>query len=151
MIRMITKKKYELNKNFSHDLKAGVIREEKLAEILADKPIEVKTEMGMWQNTGNLAIEIEFDGKPSGLYKTESEYWWHNLEVRNEEYMSLMFKVEVLKTIVKKIEDNYPHRIVMGGDDDLSKLALVPLAGLFFLKEKDLNWRKPPANKKGGK
>ena len=44
---MITKKKYELNKNFSHDLKAGVIREEKLAEILADKPIEVKTEMGM--------------------------------------------------------------------------------------------------------
>ena len=36
----------------------------------------------------------------------------------------------------------------MGGDDNLSKLVLVPLAGLFFLKEKDLNWRKAPANKK---
>ncbi len=148
MIRMITKKKYELNKNFSHDLILGEIREKKLAEILANKPIEVKTEMGMWKNTGNLAIEIEFDGKPSGLYKTESEYWWHNLEVRNEEYMSLFFKVATLKEIVEKIVEDYPHRVKMGGDDNLSKLVLVPLAGLFFLKEKDLNWRKAPANKK---
>tara|TARA_Y100000401_G_scaffold20585_1_gene13746 strand:+ start:334 stop:777 length:444 start_codon:yes stop_codon:yes gene_type:complete len=146
---MITKKKYELNKNFTHDLILGEIREKKLAEILANKPIEVKTEMGVWQEKGNLAIEIEFDGEPSGLYKTHSEYWWHNLEVRNEAYMSLFFKVDILKAIVKKIEDKYPHRIVMGGDDNLSKLVLVPLAGLFFLKEKDLNWREAPANKKG--
>ena len=128
---MIVKKKYELNKNFKHDLIAGVVREERVVEILQNKPIEVKTEMGKWSDTGNIAIEVAFDRKKSGLAKTESEYWWHTLEVNGEEIAHLVFPVEKLKQVITKMRQNGTIRIVHGGDDNLSKMVLVPLKELF--------------------
>ena len=44
-------------KKFDLDLEYGSIREEKVAEMLTDKKIEVKSERGMWMKTGNIAIE----------------------------------------------------------------------------------------------
>ena len=35
--------------------------------MLQDKKIEVKSERGMWLKTGNIAIEFESYGKPSGI------------------------------------------------------------------------------------
>ena len=55
------------NDNFAYDLAFGRIREQRPSEILLNKKIEVKTERGKWLDTGNLAIEIEYRGKPSGL------------------------------------------------------------------------------------
>ena len=110
---------------------AGVVREERVGEILQNKPIEVKTEMGKWSDTGNIAIEVAFDGKKSGLAKTESEYWWHTLEVNGEEIAHLVFPVEKLKQVITKMRQNGTIRIVHGGDDNLSKMVLVPLKELF--------------------
>ena len=74
------------NDNFAYDLEFGRIREQRLSEILLNKKIEVKTERGKWVDTGNLAIEIECRGKPSGLAATEAEYWMHILEVNGKEF-----------------------------------------------------------------
>ena len=41
-----------------------------VADMLQDKKIEVKSERGMWLKTGNIAIEYESYGKPSGISST---------------------------------------------------------------------------------
>ncbi len=49
----------ENRKKFDLDLEYGQVREDKVAEMLQDKKIEVKSERGMWMNTGNIAVEYE--------------------------------------------------------------------------------------------
>ena len=69
----------ENRKKFDIDLEYGKVREKQVADMLQDKKIEVKSERGMWQKTGNIAIEFESYGKPSGIRATEADYWFHNL------------------------------------------------------------------------
>ena len=49
----------ENRKKFDLDLTYGEIREEKIAEMLTNKKVEVKSERDIWQNTGNICIEYE--------------------------------------------------------------------------------------------
>ena len=96
--------------------------------MLENKKIEVKTERGMWTDTGNIAIEFESYGKPSGINATEADYWFHNLAVDDEVYCTLVFETEILRKIVEELDD---HRIVKGGDNWASKMYLVNLSKLF--------------------
>ena len=100
-------------KKFDIDLKYGTIREEKIAEMLTNKKIEVKSERDMWMKTGNICIEYESWNKPSGIKATESDYWFHNLCIGDNEYCTLVFKT------------------VSGGDNKASKMYLVNLQKLF--------------------
>ena len=118
----------EDRKKFDLDLQYGSIREEKVAEMLTDKKIEVKSERGMWMKTGNIAIEYESWRKPSGIMATESDYWFHNLCVGDNEFCTLVFKTDVLKTIVDKLDY---FKTVSGGDNNASKMYLVNLQKLF--------------------
>ena len=43
-------------KKFDIDLSFGKVREKRVADMLQDKKIEVKSERGMWMRTGNIAI-----------------------------------------------------------------------------------------------
>ena len=86
-------------KKFDLDLQYGKIREDKIAEMLTNKKIEVKSERGMWMKTGNIAIEYESYKKPSGIRATESDYWFHNLCVGDNEFSTLVFKTDNLKLI----------------------------------------------------
>ena len=115
-------------KKFDLDLEYGSIREEKVAEMLTVKKIEVKSERGMWMKTGNIAIEYESWRKPSGIMATESDYWFHNLCVGDNEFCTLVFKTDVLKTIVDKLDY---FKTVSGGDNNASKMYLVNLQKLF--------------------
>ncbi len=115
-------------KKFDIDLEFGSIREDKVAEMLCNKRIEVKSERGMWMDTGNIAIEYESYGKPSGIEATESDYWFHNLCVGDKEYCTLVFHTEVLKTIVKELDS---FKTVAGGDHNASRMWLVNLQKLF--------------------
>lgn len=117
------------NKNFKFDLEFGELREQRVADILQNQKIEVKTERGLWTDTGNIAIEIAYRGKPSGLATTEASYWLHILEISGMEFCSLLFPVDVLKKTIKGMKNE--RRIVMGGDDNQSKLVLVPLTAIF--------------------
>jgi len=115
-------------KKFDLDLQYGQIREAKIAEMLTDKKIEVKSERGMWMKTGNICIEYESWKKPSGIRATEADYWFHNLCVGDNEFCTLVFKTDVLKTIVDKLDT---FKTVSGGDNNASKMFLVNLQKLF--------------------
>ena len=115
-------------KKFDIDLEYGNIREEKVAEMLFNKKIEVKAERGMWMQTGNIAIEYQSYGKPSGIEATESDYWFHNLCIGDNEYCTLVFKTDVLRTIVNNLDY---FKTVSGGDNKASKMYLVNLQKLF--------------------
>ena len=47
--------------------------------MLQDKKIEVNLKEVCGYKTGNIAIEYESYGKPSGINATDSDYWFHNL------------------------------------------------------------------------
>ena len=115
-------------KKFDIDLKYGTIREEKIAEMLTNKKIEVKSERDMWMKTGNICIEYESWNKPSGIKATESDYWFHNLCIGDNEYCTLVFKTDVLRTIVNNLDY---LKTVSGGDNKASKMYLVNLQKLF--------------------
>jgi len=108
----------------------GQYHEDTLASVLgieADK-VEVKTERGMWVDTGNIAIEFESYGKPSGIRATESKQWVHNLTVNGEIFCRLMFPVDVLTTVIDNLDS---HRVVNGGDNMASRMYLLNLEKLF--------------------
>lgn len=115
-------------KKFDIDLAYGQMHEDQIIEMLQDKKIEVKTERGMWTKTGNIAIEFESYGKPSGINATESDYWFHRLAVDDEVFCTLVFDVPTLKKIVEKLDY---HKVVKGGDNFASKMFLVNLSKLF--------------------
>ena len=112
----------EDRKKFDIDLQYGTIREEKIVDMLTNKKIEVKSERDMWMKTGNICVEYECWNKPSGIRTTESDYWFHN------EFCTLVFKTDVLKTIVDKLDY---FKTVSGGDNNASKMFLVNLQKLF--------------------
>tara|TARA_E500000318_G_scaffold4562_1_gene4724 strand:- start:1722 stop:2144 length:423 start_codon:yes stop_codon:yes gene_type:complete len=115
-------------KKFDLDLEYGTIREQKIADMLTGKKIEVKSERDTWMKTGNICIEYESWRKPSGIRATEADYWFHNLCVGDNEFCTLVFKTDVLKTIVDKLDT---FRTVSGGDHKASKMFLVNLQKLF--------------------
>ena len=118
----------ENRKKFDIDLEYGTIREEKIADMLTNKKIEVKSEKDLWQKSGNICIEYESWGKPSGIRATESDYWFHNLCVGENEFCTLVFKTDVLRTIVDKLDT---FKTVSGGDHKASRMFLVNLQKLF--------------------
>ena len=115
-------------KKFDLDLKFGEIREDKIREMFEDKKIEVKSERGMWMKTGNICIEYESYGKPSGIKATESDYWFHNLCVGDKEFCTIVFDTDMLKLIVDKLDT---FKTVSGGDHNASRMYLVNLQKLF--------------------
>ena len=120
------------NKKFDLDLKYGQEREQQVANLLiADKSkIEVKTERDWWAKTGNIAIEIESWGKPSGLEATEADYWVHILAEGDKDYCRLIFDTRTIKRLAKK----YIGTLKNGGDGWRSRFVLIPLAEIFLPK-----------------
>ena len=118
-------------KKFDIDLAYGKVREDMIKEMLQDKKIEVKSERDVWKRTGNIAIEYECYGKPSGINATEADYWFHNLCVGEDVYATLVFKTENLKKILDSLERKVS---VNGGDHNASRMYLISLQKLFDLK-----------------
>ena len=115
-------------KKFDIDLEYGKVREKLVADMLQNKKIEVKSERVVWQKTGNIAIEYECYGKPSGINTTESDYWFHNLCIGDETFATLVFDTKSLKKIINKLDYK---RSVSGGDNMASRMYLLNLQKLF--------------------
>ena len=116
------------NKKFDIDLKYGQVREEQVKNIFADKKIEVKTERDWWAKTGNIALEYECNGKPSGITATKSDYWIHILATGKKNHCMLVFEVPKLKKIIKKYKKDYTRMV---GDRNASKCVILPIKKLF--------------------
>lgn len=114
-------------KKFDIDLAKGQIMEEKILDMFQDKKIEVKSEIGRWQETGNICIEFSSWGKPSGIASTEADFWFHNLVKDDEILCTLVFPVDKLRNLLK----NTKPRVVRGGDGNASELYLLKLSTLF--------------------
>ena len=115
-------------KKFDLDLEYGKVREQQVADMLQDKKIEVKSERDVWQKTGNIAIEYECYGKPSGINATESDYWFHHLCIGDETFATLVFDTASLKRIIENLDTK---RSVSGGDNNASRMYLLNLQKLF--------------------
>ena len=122
----------EYSKGFDLDLKFGKLGEEFVRDMqVGNKKIEVKTERDIWKTTGNIAIELRYRGNPSGLSTTESSVWVHLLSYNGVIEGGFMFKVDLLKEKIKKLHKSGDLKIVMGGDDNMSQMALLPIKELF--------------------
>ena len=114
-------------RKFDVDLEFGKQWEEHIDEMFSGaKTCEIKTERDKWASTGNICIEIESYGKPSGLTSTEAELWVHNLVKDGELCCSLVFNTDKLRQIM---DDMKPYQ-VMGGDHNASKMHLVNITKL---------------------
>ena len=127
-------KEYQVKNNkdnkFDIDLDFGVKYENSLAKVLAMGKVEVKTERDKWKDTGNVAIELACRGKLSGLNVTEAEWWAHILTWIGKMVSVIMFPVDTLKEVVKRSVMDGHGKVVMGGDDKASEIALIPLKEL---------------------
>jgi len=120
--------KIQDRKKFDIDLEYGKVREQMVADMLQDKKIEVKSERDVWQKTGNIAIEYECYGKPSGINATESDYWFHNLCIGEDTFATIVFDTKSLKRIIDNLDYK---RSVSGGDNNASRMYLLNLQKLF--------------------
>ena len=123
------------NTKFDLDLQYGQLREQQVHDMFHNKKIEVKTERDWWKKTGNIAIEYECNGKPSGIDKTESDFLIHILSNGTGNYCKLIFEVSRLKRIVEKYKPTHSRMI---GDRGVSNCVLIPLEELFMKENVEL-------------
>ena len=119
--------KKEYTSKFDIDLKFGESFEYSLGQILNMGKIEIKTERDIWADTGNVAIELMNQGNASGLSVTEAEWWAQILSFKGDIKSIILLPVKELKKRVKHSVQHGQGRIVMGGDDNASEIALIPI------------------------
>ena len=123
-------KEYDLH--VKEDMLYGKIGEEFTQKLFeGNTKIEIKTERDIWQTTGNVAIEMRYKGKPSGISTTTSSVWIHLLSKNKAIKGGFIFKVDKLKAKIKKLHNEGNLKMVMGGDDNLSQMVLLPIDSLF--------------------
>jgi len=120
-----------MNGNFDIDLDFGQVYEDKIKNMFQGKGgIEVKTERDMWKRTGNIAIEVSYKGYPSGLSTTDADWWVHILSDNGEIDTAFMFSVNKLRKKIRRLVSRKEARVVMGGDNNDSKIVLAPISKL---------------------
>ena len=118
--------------NFDIDLDFGEKGEKWVVKLFeGNSKVEVKTERGLWQDTGNIAIEIRYKNKPSGLSTTDADTWIHLLESDGEIFGGFLLPVFYLKKRAKSLLAVDLARIVKGGDNNDSTLLLIPIEDIY--------------------
>jgi hypothetical protein len=125
----MSKKTFSGGNKFDIQLTQAQIDERRLHEIFtANKieKIELKSETWQWERTGNICIEYEMDGKPSGIAVTEADYWVHELKRDDKTLVYLMFPVERLKELARAAIRKGRKRT--GGDGGRFTVVIIPLS-----------------------
>ena len=107
-----------LNRDAKFDIQLGAAlrHEKRLADLLANAKIELKSESWQWEQTGNIAIEYACDGQPSGLAATEADLWFHELLRDGETIGYFVFPVSRLKELAREAYREGRYRT--GGGDN---------------------------------
>ena len=126
---------YNATSDWDIDLKFGTKHEKKIGKLLGLKAeeIEVKTERNWWDSTGNICIEIERRGKPTGLTTTKAKVWVHVLAKGNKQFLRLVIDVPVLKKLTAKYKDNWK----MVGNRRETKGIMIPFGKIIYEIAKD--------------
>ena len=112
----------DFNSDFKFDLLVGQVAEKELA-LLLGKKIEVKNDQKA-HLTGNVFIEYESRGKPSGIATSEAEYYC--IVINNSRF--IIIPKDELKNICRKYIKT--TRNTKGGDSNTSKGILLPVEDL---------------------
>lgn len=114
----------EFNSDFRFDLEFGKIDGESwFHKLVTDKKIEVKSDRKT-EETGNIYIEYESRGKPSGIKTTQADYWVY--KVSNQK--AIIIGVQELKDKLNDLVKNGKGRMgVKGGDNNTSLGCLITL------------------------
>lgn len=133
-----------MNETFHRDLKEGKLVEHKHLELIQkiypdahivdgyckewdiyvpseDIGIEIKSDK-MSQKTGNIVVEVEFNGKPSALSTSKSMWWIFDTGVE-----TIKVKLYDLKELVKHFN---PVQFVGKGDSKMKKAYLIPIQSI---------------------
>src|SRR5262245_35270992 len=106
------------NNKFDLQLSQSLIDQRRLADIFEHMDIhkiELKSETWQWEQTGNICIEYQQNGRPSGIAVTEAGCWVHELKREGQTLCYLMFPTERLKELARKAyRDGHHHE---GGGD----------------------------------
>ena len=115
--------------DFDIDLDFGKMHEDNLRKILEStgSRIEVKTERDIWKSTGNMAMEIEYKGRSSGIKITKADWWAHIFCFEDEVQMIFLLPVKKVKSILNNIFMNDKAVFINGGDNNNSKIMLVKI------------------------
>jgi hypothetical protein len=122
--------KFNTDDKFDLQLSQALINERNLANIfehLRIEKIELKSETWQWEQIGNICIEYEQNGRPSGIAVTEADYWVHELKRGGQTLVYLMFPVERLKELARRAYAEGRYR-EGGGDHGRFKNVLIPLS-----------------------
>ena len=115
-------------KKFDIDLSKGIEMEDTFKEFLEGKKVEVKSERHIWEFSGNHYVEYEYDGKPSGIWTTEADYWVlmlvQDIDEVDVPVMTYIIPIEKMKELARKY---YHLNKTKGGDDKRTKGVLVPI------------------------
>lgn len=117
---------------FDLQLSQALIRERKLGEMFEGcnlARIELKSESWMWEKSGNLCVEFEWNGKPSGIASTQATCWIHELLRDGEMVCQFVFPVANLRRLVREAIAAGHYRD-FAGDDGLSSVALLNIRDL---------------------
>ena len=114
------------NSDFKFDLFLGRVTEREVADIFSNNKVEVKDETAHSKRTGNVFIEFESRGKPSGIVTSESDFYCFKIT----EGSYVFVETSKLKRVFK---ENYTKKgFVKGGDSNTSKGVLVPIIDLIY-------------------
>jgi hypothetical protein len=114
------------NSDFDLDLSSGHQGEGKVKELLLCDKVEVKTDF-MTQKTGNIAVEFESRGKPSGIAVTKADHWAFHIPGK----CTVLLETERLKELCRMYYKM--GKITNGGDNMTSKLVLIPITNLMYV------------------
>lgn len=117
--------------DFRYDLKVGQIGEQLLDDILNFKTIEVKRDSWIYKS-GNIAIEYESRNKPSGIAKSQANYWAIIFSGDYKDEIILIIKENRLKEICREYYKK--GNIKTMGDNNTSKAILIPITEILKWK-----------------
>lgn len=109
--------------DFDLDLSTGQEGEALVHDMLQLSTIEVKTDF-LADKTGNIAVEYESWGKPSGIATTSARHWVFVIPGK----IALFVETTRLKEIARRFYQD--GKVVKGGDLDKSKMVLIPITEL---------------------
>ncbi len=123
--------KYQPNYDFTIDLPEGEEGENTIAFLLhmeQGQLIEAKRDFTV-SDTGNVAVEYEDNGHPSGIARTRSVWW--GILLNGEKYNGeaiVLIRTERLKEICRPYYGT--ARDVSGGDNGSARMILLPVEEL---------------------
>ena len=118
-----------ISNDFKNNLKYA--QEHEGAQADAWDKAELKTDRRA-RETGNVYVEFESRGMPSGIDATEAKYWIFELVDENENMVcSVLVETDRLRALVSYGD----YREARGGDDYTSVGHLIPISDLIDFKK----------------